>query len=184
MMNDPVANFRIKTSGALDDFKKELGSIRTNRPTPAILDGVKVVYYGQTLSLNQVGSIVVLPPRDLVIHVWDAAAIPEVVKAIESANLGLSAAPQGNVVRVHLPELSSERRAELIKLVGRLAEECRIKVRHLRDEANKEVESLFKSGELGEDMKFKFKEKIQEETEKTNKEIETVLERKVEEIQS
>ncbi len=181
-MSDPITNFKTKTSEVLDGFKKELGGIRTNRPSPAILEGLRVEYYGQALPLNQVGSIAVLPPRDLVIHVWDTAAIPGVVKAVESSSLGLSAAPQGNVVRVHLPELSAERRNELTKLVGRLAEDGRIKIRHLRDEINKEVENLFKGGEISEDMKFKFKEKIQEETEKVNKSIEDVLQAKIKEI--
>jgi len=181
-MSDPIADFKIKTEEVLDGFKKELGSIRTGRPTPAILEGVRVEYHGQKLGLNQVGSLAVEPPRDIVIHVWDAAAIPEVVKSIESSSLGLSAAPQGNVVRVRLPDLSAERRQELTKLVGRLAEDNRIRIRHLRDEANKEAENLFKAGEISEDMKFKFKEKIQEETERVNKGIEEALQAKVKEI--
>ncbi len=181
-MNDFISDFKTKLAAVLSDFKKELGGVRTNRPTPAILENIRVEYYGQKLPLNQVASIAVEPPRDIVVSVWDASAIPEVVKGIESGSLGLSAAPQGNIIRVHLPELSAERRAELTKLVGRIAEAHRIKVRHLRDEANKETEKLFKSGDLNEDMKFKSKEKIQEETEKTNKEIEAAINGKVEEI--
>lgn len=181
-MNDFVSDFKIKLAAVLADLKRELGGIRTNRPTPAILENVRVEYYGQKLPLNQVASIAIEPPRDIVVHVWDASAIPEVVKGIEAASLGLSAAPQGNVVRVHLPELSAERRAELVKLIGRIAEDHRIKVRHLRDEVNKHAENLSKKGEINEDMKFKSKEKIQEETEKINKEIEAAVAGKISEI--
>ncbi|HXF43920.1 MAG TPA: ribosome recycling factor [Candidatus Paceibacterota bacterium] len=182
-MNDPIADFRSGTSEITETFKKELGGVRTSRPTPAILDAVRVEYYGQKLTLNQVGSISVEPPRDIVINVWDSSVIPEVLKAIESAPLGLSAAPQGNTVRVHLPEISVERRKELVKLVGRLAEDSRIKVRNLRDDVMKAIEVAFKSGEVSEDMKFKLREKIQEETERVNKLIETALAAKMTEIE-
>lgn len=181
-MTDPIINFKTKTAEVLEVFKKELGAIRTSRPTPIILEGVRVEYYGKALPLNQIGSIAVEPPRDIVVHVWDGSAVPAVLKAIETSSLGLSASPQGNVVRVHLPELSSERREELTKLVGRLAEDHRIRVRHFRDETNKEVETLFKAGDLSEDAKFKFKEMIQEETEKINKSLEDVLAGKIKEI--
>ncbi len=91
-MTDPLLSFREKTGEVLQGFKKELGAIRTSRPTPAILDGVKVGYYGQTLSLNQVGSIAVEPPRDIVVHVWDTAVIPELSARIEKAASGRDAA--------------------------------------------------------------------------------------------
>ena len=82
-MNDFISDFKTKITSLLSDFKKELGGIRTNRPTPAILENIRVEYYGQKLPLNQVASIAIEPPRDIVVSVWDASAIPEVVRSIE-----------------------------------------------------------------------------------------------------
>ena len=106
------------------------------------------------------------------------------VKAIETSNLGLSAQADGNLIRIHLPELSSERREELVKHVKRLTEQYRIQLRHFRDEANKKIQKSFDGREINEDQKFKLKESVQEETDKINKEIDNLLNKKIAEIES
>ena len=175
---DIVGNFKKKIEHIFSSLKEEFGKIRTNRPVTGLVENIKLEYYGQTVPIKQVGSISVQPPRDIVIQVWDKGAIQGVVKAIENASLGVSASAEEASVRVHLPELSGERREELIKHVKRILEDHRIQVRHVRDEANKEAQK-----ESDEDEKFRLKEAIQEETEKINKEMEELLEKKTKEIQ-
>ncbi|MCP6720355.1 MAG: ribosome recycling factor [Patescibacteria group bacterium] len=182
-MIDTLEDFKTKSQHIIVNFKRELSNIRTSRPTSALVEDLKVEYYGKLSPISSVGSIGVEPPRDIIIQVWDKAAIQQVVKAIETSSLGLSVSVQGNVIRVHLPELSEERREEIAKHVKRITENYRIQVRSFRDEANKSVQKSFEEGILDEDRKFKLKKEIQDETDKVNKEIEKLLENKIKEIQ-
>ena len=171
-----------KGKGIVENLKKVIGGVRTGRPSPALLEDIKILYYEQIIPLKQVGSIGVQPPRELFIQVWDKTAIPAIVKAIESSSLNVSANVDGSNVRIFLPELSQERRDELVKYVKKIAEEHRIEVRHVRDEAMKIVEELFESGELSEDEKFRAKEEVQKEVEKLNGMIEEIVLKKIQEI--
>jgi len=164
------------------ELKKEFGGIRTNRPSSALVEDLKVSYYGEMLPIKQVASISVIPPREIVVQVWDKEAIAGVVKAIESAQLGATASADGLVVHVRFPELSLERREEFSKHVKRIAEEHRIRIRHARDEANKQTEKALEDNDITEDQKFKLKESIQKETDRVNEEVEKLVEQKVKEI--
>lgn len=166
----------------IENLKQELAGIRTNRPTAKLVEDIKVDYFGQILTIKQMGSISIVPPREIDITVWDRQAVSLVVKAIESSKLGISANIDGNIIKVNLPQLTDERRQELIKLVKSLIEESRIKIRARRDEINKQVEALFKEKKISEDQKFKNKDKIQEAIDKANKEIEKLLLMKIKEI--
>ncbi len=180
--NAILDGFKNKKGGVIDAFRKELQAVRTNRPNPVILEGLKVSYYGALVPLKQVGATSVELPRNIVIQVWDKEAVAGILKAIEASDLGVSASADGMIVRVGLPELSEERRGELIKHVGKVAENYRIQVRHFRDEANKAIQKAEEEGGLDEDGKFKLKEKIQEETDKANEDIEKLVETKLAEI--
>ncbi len=182
-MTDTHRELEQKLAAAVSGFEREIKGIRTGRPSPALIEDVKVSYYDQTLPLKQIGSITVAPPRDLLVQVWDAAAVSAVAKAIESSPLGLSASTEGNVVRLRLPELSHERREELIRHVRRIFEQYRIQVRQIRDEANKEIQRQFEVKELGEDQRFKMRETIQKSTDAANASLDSHLERKVAEIE-
>ena len=179
-----LEEFKLQAERVLADFKKELSGVRTGRPNSALVEDLKVNYYNQTVPLKQVGSISVAPPRTIQIQAWDREAVPGIVKAIEASSLNLSANVDGNIVRINLPELSAERREELVKHVKRVAEDHRIKLRHLRDEANKKIQKSFDGGEINEDQKFKFKEEIQKATDKINGDIESALAAKAREIQT
>jgi ribosome recycling factor len=163
-------------------LKKEFASIRTNRPVTALIEDIRVPYYGETLPIKQVASIGIIPPREISVQAWDKEAVQAIVRGIEAAQLGVSVQADDMVVHVRLPELSSERREELAKQVKRIAEEHRIEVRHVRDEGNKAVERAFEENELSEDQKFKLKETIQKEVERMNAEIESLVVAKVKEI--
>lgn len=167
---------------AVEYLKSELQSVRGNRPSVGLLEDIKVDYYGQMLPLKQLGSFSIRPPRDIEINIWDKSASGAVVKAIENAKIGFSVTNEGNIVRVSLPPLTSERRAELEKLVKKITENCRIAVRNERDEAIKKAKTAEEEGRLNEDSVFRTKEGIQKIVDKTNKNIELLLESKLKEL--
>ncbi|MFA6365220.1 MAG: ribosome-recycling factor [Candidatus Paceibacterota bacterium] len=176
-------DFKKEAQNTFQEFKKEIGGVRANRPSTVILEEVKVNYYGNLTPLKHMGTISVVPPRELVVQLWDKEAVQPAAKAIETTSLGFTASVEGNTIRVFLPELSEERREELGKHVKKISEQFRIRLRQLRDEANKGVEATFAAGGLGEDQKFKQKELVQKYMDATNKEIEGILGAKIKEIE-
>ena len=177
-----MEEFKNKTKEVLEKIKKTFSGIRTGRPTTALLENIQIDYYGQKTPLKQIASIGIVPPREITIQAWDKEAVSSIIKAIESSTLGLSANPDGNIVRIHLPELSRERREELSRHIKKETENYRTEIRHFRDEANKKIQKMLDGKEINEDTKFKLKENIQKETDRINVEIEKVLENKIKEI--
>ncbi len=177
-----IEEFKKQMSVIIDKLRKELAGVRTNRPSAGLVEDIKVSYYGQIVPVKHVGSVSVVPPREIRVQIWDSGAVSLVAKAIESSSLGLSPQTEGNIVRVFLPELSEERREEFIKHAKKTVEEYRIEVRHNRDEANKDIQRRFEKSEITEDGRFKEREDVQKEVDKTNKEIEDLLEEKIKEI--
>jgi len=182
-MNELIKNFENKISLIIGSLKTELVNFRTNRPTPQLVEGILVDYSGQMLSIKQLGSISIQPPRGINITVWDKTSAPLISKAIEDSNLKLNASVDGNVVRINLPELTEERRTELVKVVKKTVENARIKIRTLRDDSNKEIDKLVREKTINEDRKFNLKKEVQERIDKTNKEICDILNNKIKEIQ-
>lgn len=176
-----LEKFKTETEVFLESFRKETAVIRSNRPSPALVENLKANYCGQLLPIKQLGSICVIPPREIDINVWDKNAIPGVAKAIETA--GLSSNIEGKLIRINLPSLTEERRQELIKQVKRIGENFRIQLRRQRDDANRMVAQDFEAQEISEDQKFKFKEAIQKEVDSVNQGIEAVLDKKIKELQ-
>lgn len=167
---------------AAEGLKTELGGIRANRPSPRLVENIKVEYMEQQLTVKQLGSISVVPPREIDISAWDKAAVGPIAKAIETSGLGLTANTDGNLIRINLPILTDERRQELIKFIKTLTEQVKIKVRGFREDANKKIESAFKEKKISEDQKFKFKKQIQDAVDKINLELENLLSGKIKEI--
>ena len=165
-------------------FTDNLRVIRSNRPSVELLEGVKVVYYDQPMQVQQLGSLSIRPPRDIEIQVWDKNAVASVVKAIEDAKMGMSVTNDGNVVRVSLPPLTDERRAEFEKLVRKMSEASRIQVRSHRDDVMKKMKAAEDEKKLSEDQAFKGKEQVQKMVDDTNKKIEAALEQKVKELKN
>ncbi len=163
------AESRMKKS--IEYLNHELSRIRTGRATPALLDIVKVEYYGATVPLNQVSTVSAPEPRLLVIQPWEKGLIGEIEKAILQSDLGLNPTNDGNVVRVPIPELSEERRQDLLKLIKKFCEESRIAVRNIRRDANEHVKQIEKNHEISEDESHKMLDKIQKLTDDHIKEI-------------
>ena len=157
-------------------------TLRSNRPSPKMVEDIKVDYYGQLMPIKQLGSISIVPPREIDISVWDGGAVNAVAKAIETSSLQLTANIDGNLIRINLPTLTDERRKELDKAIRKMAEEVRIRIRGSRDEINKEIKRLEDAGSLSEDIAFKKKEEAQRFVDKFNNEIELLLANKLREI--
>lgn len=163
-------------------LKTDLGQIRGNRPSAEMVEGIRVNIYDQSLSIRELGSLSVLPPRTLQISVWDASAVGAVMKAIESAHLGLSTTNDGANIRATLSPLGNERREELTKLVKKTAEAARIQIRSKRDDAMKRLKDAEASKTATEDEVFRAKEKIQKVVDKANKDIEALTDGKLTEL--
>lgn len=127
---------------AVENTKRELSTIRTGKATPNLLDTVRVEAYGQSMPVNQLGSVSVPEPRLITVTVWDKGVVTAVEKAIRDADLGLNPQSQGTVIRVPLPALNEERRKDLVRVVHKLAEEGRIGVRHARTENRDKLKHL------------------------------------------
>lgn len=174
------AEVRMKKS--IEHLQHELARVRTGRATPALLDVVKVEYYGSTVPLNQVATITAPEPRLLVVQPWEKKLIGEIEKAIMQSDLGLNPANDGNVVRVPIPELSEERRQDLLKLVKKFCEESRVAIRNIRRDANEHVKKLEKDHEISEDESHKMLDKIQKLTDEYIKKVDELYHKKEDEI--
>lgn len=173
---------RQKMEKSINLLNQEFAKIRTGRATPALLDGVKVEYYDSLLPLNQVASISIPEPRLIVIQPWDKQALSAIEKAIYKADIGLTPNNDGNVIRLSLPPLTAERREELVKLIQKLAEECRVAIRNIRRDANNELKKTEKEKKISEDESFKAQELIQKMTDEYIKKVDEILKKKEKEI--
>ncbi|MCD8510812.1 MAG: ribosome recycling factor [Bacillus sp. (in: Bacteria)] len=174
------AEDRMKKS--VEAFRKELATIRAGRANPALLDKVQVEYYGMMTPLNQLATIAVPEARLLTIQPFDKSSISDIERAIQKADLGLSPSNDGNIIRIAIPALTEERRKELVKLVGRYAEEAKVAVRNIRRDTNDELKKLEKDGELTEDDLRRSQDEVQKLTDNTIKNIDDVASAKEEEI--
>lgn len=183
-MNDNlVKNLRERLGALTDSLKNELLGTRANRPSPKMVENIPVDAYGQKMTVRQLGSITVVPPREIDITLWDKETVNSVAKAVEASPLGVAANIEGNLIRINLPALTEERKKEIIKMVKAAAEEQRIKMRAARDETNKKIKDAERDKKMNEDEAFKLKAKIQKEIDDANKKIEEMLLSKIKEIE-
>lgn len=162
---------------------REFAGVRTGRATPALLDLVHVEVYGSRMPLIQVGSVGTEDARTLRVSPWDKSQLKAIEEAIRNADLGLSVVSDDKGIRVIFPELTSERRVQLLKLAKTKLEEARVALRKSRDEIMKDIDAREKAGEMSEDEKFSLKENVQKRVEAANNVFEGMLARKEEEIQ-
>ncbi|MGM0568777.1 MAG: ribosome recycling factor [Elusimicrobiota bacterium] len=165
-----------------DLLAKELRAIRTGRASAGLLEGVRVDYYNSKLPLNQVANINIPQPRLVEIKVWDENAVKPVEKALVAANIGMTPNTDGKTIRLNVPSLTSERRQELVKRAGVIAEEFRIEIRNIRREAKDNVKKLQQEGTISEDDYYRSVDDLQETTNKYIKSIDEHLEKKEKEI--
>jgi len=175
-------DIKLKLQETKDWLQKEYSSIRTGQATPALLDSIKVESYGSFLPLNQVGSVGIEDARTLRLSPWDVSQVATIERAIREADLGVSVATDSAGVRVIFPELTVERRAQLLKLAKSKLEDARIAVRAVRDEIMKQIEKALKDGDISEDEKFTKKEATQTAVDAMNRELELLYDKKEQEL--
>lgn len=171
-----------RMDGAIETLRREFAGLRTGRANPALLEPVRVEAYGAVMPINQVATINVPEPRMITVQVWDKSLVGAVEKAIRDAGLGLNPAVDGQLVRVPIPQLTAERRAELAKAAGRYAEGARVAVRAVRRDGMDQVKALGKKHEMSEDELEHWSDEIQKLTDHYIKRIDEMLAEKEKEI--
>jgi ribosome recycling factor len=183
-MTADIKELEKRMHGAMDALKKELGGLRTGRASVNLLDPVMVDAYGQRMPLNQVGTVSAPEPRLLAVNVWDKGLVVSVAKAIREAGLGLNPSPDGQLVRVPIPELTAERRGELAKLAHKYAEQGRVAVRNVRRDGMEALKKLEKDHKISQDEHRQKSDEVQKLTDRYVKQVDEVLAHKEKEIKT
>ena len=179
---DVMKNLNDKMEKSVEALKVDLASIRAGRANPSILNKVMVDYYGTPTPLNQVANISAPEPRLITVQPWEKTLVKEIEKAIMTSDLGLNPNSDGVVIRLNIPQLTEERRKELVKQVGKKAEEYRVTLRNMRRDANEAIKKLEKGKEITEDDSKKSIDDIQKATDKKMKELELIVANKEKEV--
>jgi ribosome recycling factor len=164
-----------RMDGALETLRREFGGLRTGRAHPGLLEPVKVTAYGQEMPLNQVGTIGAPEARMLTVQVWDKSMVSAVEKAIRESGLGLNPSADGMLVRIPIPQLTTQRREELAKTAHKYAEGARIAVRGVRRDGMEQVKGFEKKHEIGEDQAKTWSEEVQKLTDQYVKKVDDAL---------
>ncbi|HUK55390.1 MAG TPA: ribosome recycling factor [Nitrospiria bacterium] len=182
MSADIKKTVKEKMEGAAEHLRKELAGVRTGRASLALLDNVKVDYYGTPTPLRQVAALSVPENRLIAIQPWEPNLIVEIEKAILSSDLGLTPNNDGKVVRINIPPLTEERRRDLVKHCKKMGEDSKVAIRNFRRDGNEELKNQQKSGSLSEDALRKFQDEIQKLTDEFIKKIDEIIKHKESEI--
>tara|TARA_B110000211_G_scaffold194202_1_gene222258 strand:+ start:135 stop:695 length:561 start_codon:yes stop_codon:yes gene_type:complete len=175
-------NYSIKMDKTIQSYKKDLSSLRTGRANASMLDMVKVDIYGQMMPVNQVASISVPEARLITIQVWDQTNIKAIDSAIQKSDLGVNPQIDGSVLRIKIPDLTEERRKELIKVLKNISEKNKVSIRNIRREANDELKQLIKDKKISEDANKILEKTIQKFTDDNILNIDKISENKEKEI--
>lgn len=182
MLDEIFAETKERMSKAIGSLKSDMNSVRAGRANPALLDRLTVEYYGTATPLKQLANISAPEPRLLVVQPWDKSVISEVEKAILKSDLGLTPTNDGNLIRLAIPQLTEERRTELVRMVRKKAEEGRVAIRNIRREANDTIKDLGRDGEIPEDDERWGLDEVQKITDGFIKQVDEILAAKEAEI--
>jgi ribosome recycling factor len=171
-----------RMEAAVEHLKRELGSLRTGRASLALLDGIKVDYYGTPTPLKQVANLGVPESRLLTVQPWEPGLIREIEKALLASGLGLTPSNDGKIIRLPIPPLTEERRKDLIKLCKKHGEESKVQLRTIRRDGNEELKHLHKESKLTEDDLRKAEAEVQKLTDQYVQKVDQILKKKEEEI--
>jgi ribosome recycling factor len=179
---DALAQARARMEKAVEDFRRELGGIRTGRANVSLLDHVRVDYHGSQMPINQLGTVTVPDPMMLVISPWDPGAVPLIDKAIRTSDLGINPTNDGRVIRLPVPALTEERRKDLVKHLHKVLENHRTAVRNVRRDFKEAIEHLEKEKKVSEDERKRSVEELEKITHSETKKIEDLSATKEKEI--
>ena len=177
-----LSELKAKSEKSLEALRKEMGRVRTGRASLGVLDGVRVNYYGAPTPLAQVASLSVPDARTILIQPWDSKVLGEIEKAIQKSDLGLTPLNDGKVVRINIPPLTEERRKDLVKVIKRMEEDCRVALRNLRREANEQLKAAKKDKQISEDDQFKSQDEVQKLIDKLIQKAEEIVKAKEKEV--
>ena len=181
-MQAVIREVETRMQGALDALGREFAGVRTGRASTGLLEGIRVDYYGTPTPVPQVASLSVPDPKTVLIQPWDASLLPAIEKAIMKSDLGLTPANDGKVIRLVMPPLSEERRKQLAKAVGKLAEDARVAIRNIRHDANKKLKTMEKEKKISEDDGRRGQDQTQKITDKFIQRVDELLKKKEQEI--
>ena len=182
MLNDVYEDARDRMQKALENLELEFKRLRTGRASIALVDGIRVEYYGTSTPLNQLATLTIPEPRTIMIQPWDTTIVSEVEKAILKSELGLTPMNDGKIIRINIPPLTEERRRDLVKVIKKKAEEAKVAVRNIRRDANEMVKDLKKEKEISEDDQFRAQDEIQKITDEFISNIDSVYNTKETEV--
>ncbi len=182
MIEDVMAELEERMKKTIQDLKLKLAKVRTGRASAGLVEEIKVDYYGTPTPIKQLGNITIPEPRLIVIKPYDPNVLKEIEKAILNSDLGLNPHNDGKVIRVPIPELTEERRKELVKVVRKIAEEHRVAIRQERKDAIEKLRKMEKEKEITEDDLHRAQDKVQEKVDEAIEEIDELCKKKEEEI--
>jgi ribosome recycling factor len=182
MIDDLLADAGRRMDKSVEATAHELSTVRTGRASSALLERLTVDYYGQQTPLNQLATINVPEPRMLTVQPYDPSVVKAIERAIQESDLGLTPSNDGKIIRLPIPQLTEERRKELVKVVRHLSEEGRVSVRNVRRDVMHHLKDLVKAGDVGDDEERRAEERAQKLTDEHVKRIDDLLKRKEEEI--
>jgi len=182
MYKSIVDNKKAEMDGAIEHLNQEMGKIRTGRANSALVENLMVDYYGSKTPLKQVASINIPEARLIVIQPWDKDSLVNIEAALRESDLGFNPNNDGQVIRINIPQLTEERRKELVKALNQRSEDAKIAIRNIREEAWKEIQEAEREGKISEDDKFSGKDYLQKIVDEYNKKIEEIRNKKEEEI--
>ena len=179
---DTISKKEPEFAKALDYLKSELATLRTGRASAGLVENIEVDFYGARTPIMHMAQITIPEPRSIAIQPYDKNALKDVEKAIQASNLGINPVNDGVYIRITVPQMTEERRKELVKVVGQMSEKARVSARNVREEIWKEIQKMEKDGKLSEDEKISAKEDLQKVVDKYNEEIKKISEAKEKEV--
>ncbi len=181
-MNERVKEYESKMSKTIDHLTADLNTIRAGRANPHVLDKIKVDYYGTPTPIQQVGNVAIPEARIIQIQPWDKSMLKEIEKAIQTSDLGINPTNDGNVIRLVFPELTEERRKELVKEVKKKGEADKVAIRNIRRDGNDAFKKLAKSEDISEDEIKQMEDELQKLTDKYIKQVDQMVDEKSKDI--
>ena len=175
-------NYSLKMEKSIQSFKKDISTLRTGRANSSMLDNIKVDVYGQLLPINQLATVSIPEPRQLSLQIWDKGNVQLVDSAIQKSDLGINPQVDGQTIRIRIPNLTEERRKELIKVLKNMTEKSKVSIRNIRREANEDLKKKLKDKIISEDQNKNFEKNTQKLTDLNIENIEKILLEKEKEI--
>jgi ribosome recycling factor len=182
MLTDVYADSRDRMKKVIESLEREFKRVRTGRASVALLDGIRMDYYGTSTPLNQIATLTVPDSRSITIQPWDTSVVGDIEKAILKSELGLTPMNDGKIIRISIPPLTEERRRELVKVIRKMAEESKVALRNIRRDSNEMLKDLKKDKAISEDEQFRGQDEVQKITDELIKQADAVYASKEKEI--